>query len=429
MRGYGRMKKIIKRKCFDYRMNNYVNDELRNTQLYLFRNLCVRDYEREKFMKRALIITTVSGFVPQFEMNNVQLLQGMGYEIHYATNYNVPVYTNNNDRLKGTGIIQHQIDFVRSPYQIGKNMRALKQLIVLMSRIKFHLVHCHTPMGSVLGRIAAHKTNTKPVIYTAHGFHFYKGAPVFNWLFFYPVERLLARWTDCLITINKEDYKRSLKFKIRNKVEYVPGVGVDLKKYHNIAANRTDIRKELGIPQDALLLISVGELTKRKNHQFIIQILRKCANKNIYYIICGSGVLQEKLRKQIKNLNLKNRVFLLGYRTDIPELLKSSDCFIFPSLHEGLPVAVIEALAVGVPVIASKVRGNMDLILGDNNHFLIPLSDKNGYINALLKLEKSHTHNKYVTSDLNKYSTLNVKKRMEEIYRTYEGKYFSTDKK
>ena len=399
------------------------------TLYYKQRSFRLYNHGSEKSMKRALIITTVSGFVPQFEMNNVKILQDLGYEVHYAANYHMPVYTDNNERLEGTGIIQHQIDFVRSPYNMGKNIKALNQLTSLMRKIKFHLVHCHTPMGGVLGRIAAHKTNTKPVIYTAHGFHFYKGAPVFNWLFFYPVERSLAHWTDCLITINKEDYRRACKFKVRDKVEYVPGVGIDIEKYQNIKVNRQEMRKRLGIPQDAFLLISVGELTRRKNHQLIIQILKKCTNKNIYYIICGSGVLQEKLRKQIKKANLKNRVFLLGYRIDIPELLKCSDCFIFPSLHEGLPVALIEALAVGIPVIASKIRGNMDIILKDNSHFLIPSSNKKGYISALLKLEKAHTHNRYVTNSLYKYSISNVKKIMKEIYMTYEGKYFNNYKK
>ena len=185
------------------------------TLYYKQRSFRLYNHESEKSMKRALIITTVSGFVPQFEMNNVKILQNLGYEVHYAANYYMPVYTDNNERLEGTGIIQHQIDFVRSPYNIGKNIKALNQLVSLMREIKFHLVHCHTPMGGVLGRIAAHKTNTKPVIYTAHGFHFYKGAPVWNWLFFYPVERFLAKWTDCLITINKEDYARAKKFNTR----------------------------------------------------------------------------------------------------------------------------------------------------------------------------------------------------------------------
>ncbi|MBO5278732.1 MAG: glycosyltransferase, partial [Lachnospiraceae bacterium] len=162
-------------------------------------------------MKRVLIVTTVSGFVPQFEMNNVRILQEMGYEVHYASNFKNPHYGKDNHRLEGTGVVCHQVDFVRSPFRFIQNMRAYAQLRKLMRENQFQMVHCHTPMGGVLARLAARKyrrTGTK-VLYTAHGFHFYKGAPVFNWLFYYPVEWLLARWTDVLITINEEDYQRA----------------------------------------------------------------------------------------------------------------------------------------------------------------------------------------------------------------------------
>lgn len=391
------------------------------TLYYKQRSFRLYNRGSEKSMKRALIITTVSGFVPQFEMNNVKILQNLGYEIHYAANYHMPVYTDNNERLEGTGIIQHQIDFVRSPYNIGKNIKALNQLISLMRKIKFHLVHCHTPMGGVLGRIAAHKTNTKPVIYTAHGFHFYKGAPVWNWLFFYPVERFLAHWTDCLITINKEDYKRACKFKVRDKVEYVPGVGIDIEKYQNIKVNRQEMRKRLGIPQDAFLLISVGELTKRKNHQVVIQALKKCNSKNIYYIICGSGVLRERLKKQIKKGNLEKQVFLLGYRIDIPELLNCSDCFVFPSLQEGLSIALLEALVMQLPVICFDIRGNNDfmdegvgeIIFVNNNsqNMMKSIMDyKRGVLNPLCDFEDRKNILR------KKYGFPTISEKMKKIY-------------
>lgn len=321
-------------------------------------------------MKRALIITTVSGFVPQFEMNNVKILQELGYEVHYASNYDMPVYTNNNDRLDGTGIIKHQIDFVRSPFHVKKNIKALKQLIKLMRNIKFSLVHCHTPMGGVLGRIAAFKTNTKPVIYTAHGFHFYSGAPMMNWLFFYPVERWLAKWTDCLITINQEDYKRAKTFPVRGKVEYIPGVGIDLEKYQNIQVDRKVLRKELGIPEEAFLLISVGELNKNKNHRAIVEAMHQIQDKNIYCILCGKGTEKDRLEKIIKRYKLDIQVKILGFRQDIAQLLSASDCFVFSSKREGLSVALMEAMATGVPIIASNVRGNRDLVKHSRNGYL-----------------------------------------------------------
>lgn len=371
-------------------------------------------------MKRALIITTVSGFVPQFEMNNVRILQDLGYEVHYAANYHMPVYTDNNERLEGTGIIQHQIDFVRSPYNIGKNIKALKQLVSLMRSIKFHLVHCHTPMGGVLGRIAAHKTNTKPVIYTAHGFHFYKGAPVWNWLFFYPVERGLAHWTDCLITINEEDYKRAKQFKVKNSVRYIPGIGINIEKYKNISLDNEKKRQEIGVPNKAFLLISVGELTKRKNHFVIIKTLKRYRNPNTYYVICGTGKLYQKLENYIKRNNLQKNIILLGYRTDILELLNCSDCFIFPSLQEGLPVSVLEAMSQGLPIIASDIRGNKDLLTLYKGGYLVKRNNSKEYSKILDKISlKKYDREKILNLNrrfLVQFTMESITEAMRDIY-------------
>ena len=367
-------------------------------------------------MKKALIITTVSGFVPQFEMNNVHILQELGYEVHYASNFHTPVYDNNNDRLKGTGIICHQIDFVRSPYYIRRNLIALKQLISLMRKEHFHLIHCHTPMGGVLGRIAAHKTNTKPVIYTAHGFHFYKGAPVWNWLFFYPVERFLAHWTDCLITINKEDYARAKKFNTRKSVEYVPGVGIDLTNFTPHVEYTHDDTK-------SFILTSVGELSKRKNHILIIKILFKLKNKRIKYLICGSGKEEIYLKRMVNKLGLEKQVYFLGYRKDISKVLEKSDCFIFPSKQEGLPVALLEAMATGMPIIASNIRGNIDLIHNNINGYLCN-SEKDFELAINKIMHSSSIQNQFRINNIKKikkYSLENIHTKMSSIYQNIDS--------
>ena len=179
--------------------------------------------------KKALLVTTVSGFVPQFEMNNVRILQSMGYEVHYASNYHTPAYGNDNHRLDGTGIIRHQVDFVRSPFHPA-NISVYRQLYRLMKQIPFDLVHCHTPMGAVMARLTAHATHTDPVIYTAHGFHFYHGASPIYWLCYYPMERFLSRYTKQQLCINREDYQCAKKTFYSKYVDYIPGVGIDLKK-------------------------------------------------------------------------------------------------------------------------------------------------------------------------------------------------------
>lgn len=384
-------------------------------------------------MKKALLVTTVSGFVPQFEMENVRLLQDMGYEVHYATNYHNVSYGTDNHRLDGTGIVRHQVDFVRSPYDIKGNVKAYRQLYEVVNEGGFDLIHCHTPMGGVLTRLVVRKVRkhgkTIPrVIYTAHGFHFYHGAKLRNWLFYFPVEKWLSRYTDVQITINREDYKRAKKHWHKNcKVVYVPGVGVDVSYYKgkDLAKEereqlRQSIREELGVKPDTILFLSVGELIPRKNHISVLQTLsrigqlmicevdneqkealdqeehyeenRNCRavlqnlqeelqgndcgaggvgksqtshhgkdEGNYQYLICGHGKLESEIRKQIRTLGLEGNVFLPGYCDDIRPYLYACDYFVFPSLQEGMPVALLEAVASGCRCIVSNIRGNRDI--------------------------------------------------------------------
>lgn len=327
-------------------------------------------------MKKALIVTTVSGFVPQFEMNNVSILQELGYEVHYASNYNNISYGLDNHRLDGTGIIQHQVDFARSPFDIKAGVKAYHQLKQLFQEEDYDLLHCHTPVAAVLSRLVAnpYRKDSLKVIYTAHGFHFYKGAPLKYWLLFYPIECFLANSTDVLITINEEDYQRAKKFcrHKKVKVKHIPGVGIDISYWSGQDLEpgkreeiRSIIRKELGVNENEKVLLSVGELIPRKNHALVIHALAKAKkeqNRKFRYFICGQGVLQEELQQLICELGLIHEVKLLGYRENIRELLYGSDLFLFPSKQEGMPMALMEAVAAGVPVKASNIRGNRELI-------------------------------------------------------------------
>lgn len=313
--------------------------------------------------KKALLVTTVSGFVPQFEMNNVRILQNMGFEVHYAANYNTPSYGNDNHRLDGTGIIRHQIDFVRSPFKTA-NLRVYRQLCSLMEKESFQLVHCHTPMGGVMARLAAHATHTGPVIYTAHGFHFFKGAKPVNWLCYYPMERFLSRYTDQQICINHEDYQRAKKDFHARYTDYIPGVGIDPSRIPH--PTREDIKKkkaELGLPSDKIILLSSGELIKRKNHETILKALNQLKDEtNIHYLLCGQGKLDAYLREMAEKMGISHMITFAGYREDILEILQAADLFLFPSYQEGLPMALLEAMASGLPIICSDIRGSQDLM-------------------------------------------------------------------
>ena len=298
--------------------------------------------------KKALLVTTVSGFVPQFEMNNVRLLQNMGFEVHYASNYNTPSYGTDNHRLDGTGIIRHQIDFVRSPFR-PENITVFRQLKTVMEQEQFQLVHCHTPMGGVMARLAAHATHTGPVIYTAHGFHFFKGAKPVNWLCYYPMEKFLSRFTDQQICINHEDYQRAKKHFHAKYVDYLPGVGMDFSRIPHLS--------------DKLLLLSSGELIPRKNHASILRALAQLKDMTqIHYLLCGHGKLEKELHRLADDLGISHMVTFAGYREDMLEVLQTADIFLFPSYQEGLPMALLEAMASGLPVICSDIRGSQDLM-------------------------------------------------------------------
>lgn len=379
-------------------------------------------------MKKVLLVTTVSGFVPQFEMNNVKYLQSIGYEVHYATNYNNPYYDIDNHRLDGTGIIRHQIDFSRSPYS-KQTIVAYKQLKKVMSDNQYDLVHCHTPMGAALSRIVAKTTDTKPVIYTAHGFYFYKGAPIRNILIYKTIEKWLAHYTDALITINQEDLAAAQKFKMREnkKIYYIPGVGIDVKRYQDTVVDKKKKREELGVPLDAFVLLSVGELNYNKNQQVVIRALSECNNKKLIYLICGRGPFRNKLEKLKDQLNLKDQIKFLGFRKDIPEIMKASDVFIHPSKWEGLPLSIMEAMACGLPVIASNIRGSSDLISNEINGKCCKPEDINQFVEAIKGLyEKPDICKHMKENNLKKIKDFDVSictKKMIKIYQEVMSKY------
>ncbi len=384
--------------------------------------------------KKALLVTTVSGFVPQFEMNNVRLLQEMGYEVHYASNYNTPSYGTDNHRLDGTGIIRHQIDFVRSPFKPA-NLKVYRQLRKVMEQEQFQLVHCHTPMGGVMARLAAHATHTGPVIYTAHGFHFFKGAKPINWLCYYPMERLLSRFTDQQICINREDYLRAKHDFHAKYVDYIPGVGIDLTRIPHMSSE--DIlkkKKELGLPTDKRILLSSGELIKRKNHETALKAIAKLGSdaEQIHYVICGHGQLNDYLRQLTDKLGIQDKVTFLGYREDILELLPAADLFLFPSYQEGLPMALLEAMASGLPVLCSDIRGSQDLMdrprsqtdrikICSGGIMVKKADDAEGFCLAIRQLLRKpdvlSAMGKHNRARAEQFSSGVVVKKMREIYR------------
>lgn len=356
-------------------------------------------------MKKALIIASVASMIDQFNMPHISLLQEMGYEVHVACNFlkgntcSPEKVTVLKEELNSQGVVYYHIDFARNVLNVFLNINAYKQIKQILKDNKYDLIHCHSPIGGVVGRLAAcssRKTGTK-VIYTAHGFHFYKGAPLRNWLMYYPVEKICARWTDVLITINQEDYALAQEKMKAKRVEYVPGVGIDLQKFGKETVDKGKKRQELGIPEDATILLSVRELNENKNHETVI---RAIADMSVYYIIAGKGDPQEYLQSIIDELGMTDRVKLLGYRHDIGELCEAADAFVFPSICEGFSISIKEAMASGLPVVCSRIGENTDLIDENGGTFFDPHSVK----------ECRESIEKLLTSDMERLSSYNVKK-------------------
>ena len=315
-------------------------------------------------MKKVLFVATVvKTHIMEFHIPYLKMFKEMGWETAVAARND---YENLADCVIPYCDIYYNIPFERNPLKPG-NLKAYKELKHIIDEGEYDIIHCHTPVGAMLTRLAAkqaRKQGTK-VFYTAHGFHFYKGAPAINWILYYPVEKWLSRYTDVLITINKEDYERAKTFKA-GKVCYVPGVGIDLKKFNAGYVNKEQKRKEIGVSADDFVLLSVGELIPRKNHEVVIRalsVLKQLDKVNhIEYVICGRGAYEADLKKLAEGLDVADHIHFLGYRNDISEICNCADLFVFMSHQEGLPVALMEAMACGLPAVCSNIRGNTDLI-------------------------------------------------------------------
>ena len=307
---------------------------------------------------KILYVTTIASTMSFFS-DFFRNLTEKGHSVELACNTNYCITDEIISRYT-----THNVSFSRSPFSKG-NLKAYWQLKKLVREKHYDIVHCHTPNAAVITRLVCkgiRKNGTK-VIYTAHGFHFYKGAPRKNWLVYYPVEWLCAHWTDVLITINKEDYALARKKMKARKIVYVPGVGIDLSKFSYGLYTKeqlVDIRKELGIPNKKIWLLSVGELNDNKNHELVLRAIADI--KDVYYTVAGRGAKLEELTALSTKLGITDRVKFLGYRSDVSLLCEAADIFVMPSFREGLSVALMEAMASGMPCCVSRIRGNTDLI-------------------------------------------------------------------
>ncbi len=346
--------------------------------------------------KKALMHAHTAYMVTQFNIDNIKILQDLGYTVDVACCWadddsalSPEAMKARRKMLDDLGCRVIETASLRKIFNISELSKAYKQLKHEVETNQYEIVHTQSPIGGVICRLACRKARklygTK-VIYAAHGFHFFKGAPLKNWLVFYNVEKYCSKFTDLLITINQEDYKNAQKFKAK-EVVYVPGAGVDTNKFVASSDGRERIRKELGIDDETTVLLSVGELIPRKNHVEVLEALKqmKDAGKDykIKYLIAGRGKIAEELQNKINELGLQDQVQMLGFRSDVADVFAASDIYVFPSHQEGLPVALMEAMSVGMPVVCSRIRGNVDLIEEGVGGYLFDSKDASTLVTAL----------------------------------------------
>ncbi|MGV2804700.1 glycosyltransferase [Clostridium perfringens] len=373
--------------------------------------------------KKVLVITALAGFFRSFLTNDIKILQNMGYEVHCAANVFHPGSEGMNEYFKQNNIIFHQIDFSSNKPFSKQTFLAYKQLKNLINNDYFDVVHCHTPIVSVLGRWCCRKLRKEGmrVIYTTHGFYFHQGSSRKSWIIFHSIEKFMSRFCDAIITINCEDYENAKKMHCKN-VFHINGVGVDTNRFANVNINREEYRKSIGISNNEIVVLSIGELSERKNQKVVIEAIGNLNNSNIVLVHCGNAMNSEATTKQLIDLAKRKNVklILLGLRKDIPEICKCADIGTISSTREGLGLAGIEMLASGLPLVGSKVHGILDYVINEVNGFLANPYDANEFTEGIRKLLDKNTHEKLSSAcykSILKFDIKNSYAQMEKIYK------------
>lgn len=351
--------------------------------------------------KKVLFCATVDYHFKAFHLPYLKWFSEQGWEVHVAANGNIhlPYVTR-----------KYNIPIQRSPLSI-QNIHAYKKLKSIIDQNKYHIIHCHTPMGGVIARLAAQKARQQgtKVVYTAHGFHFCKGAPFINWLLYYPIERSLATNTDCLITINQEDYDLAVKHRFPVKdIKLVHGVGIDVQRFTPVTEiEKRELKLQCGYKSQDFLMFYAAEFNKNKNQSFLIRVLAQLKNETPHakLLLAGEGPLIEECKKIATQLGVTNMVHFLGYRNDIASLLQMCDLAVASSYREGLPVNIMEAMACGLPVVATDNRGHRELIINNKNGWIVDRDD----IKAMADRIKGISINPKVLAQMGQYGCTRIK--------------------
>lgn len=371
-------------------------------------------------VKKVLLTATVQSHIAQFHRPLAEVLHEHGYELHVAAR-------NNLEEKNGLSLDfadkVFDVPFSRSP-KSPDNVKAYFQLKKILAADTYEVVHCNTPMGGIVTRLAAVKARKQGtrVFYTAHGFHFYKGASKKNWLVFYPVEKIMAGFCDTLITITKED-RRLAGQKFHTNVEHIHGVGVYTERYHAVSdAEKLQMRSKEGLKDSDFVILCTGELNQNKNQKALIKAAAELKESipGLKILLAGNGPLEQELRMQIRELGVEDEVRLLGYRTNLEKVTPAADLVVSCSYREGLPLNILEAMLCCKPVVASVNRGHRELVRTGYNGYLVPPDSPAKYAEAIKKIYSSRKLAEQLGENglrmAQPYTAASVKKELSRIY-------------
>lgn len=365
-------------------------------------------------MKKVLYVTTVSRTINAFLIPHINMLLDNGYEVHCACSIDKPV----DKELQRRGVKIFEVPFSRNPLGIG-NIKAFIKLEELQRINDYDIVHVHTPIAAIYGRLLKLNFPSLRVIYTEHGYHFLKGGSKLGWILYYPIEKIMAKFTDVTININKEDYEIT-KEKLKPKKCYLlNGVGLDLDKYKKLSSKEIqEKRKEFGLKDKDFVVLMIAEINKNKNHIQLINAMDILKDKypNIKVLCIGDGTLKESLEKQIILRNLQDNIFMLGYRLDVNKLINISDIGILLSRREGLPRNIMEFMACGRKVIATDIRGCRDLICDETIGTLVNVDDYESTAKAIEKYYILNDKSFEVSEEIRKYDIESINSELLKIY-------------
>jgi glycosyltransferase EpsD len=368
-------------------------------------------------MKKILFTATVDSHILSFHLPYLKYFKMNGYEVHVASNgqSQIPFVDK-----------KYTLPFERSPLRKG-NITAFVELKKIIENNDYSIIHCHTPMGGVITRLAAkhmRKNGTK-VIYTAHGFHFFKGAPILNWLLYYPVEKWLSKYTDCLITINDEDYQRAVNKRFKtNLIKKVNGVGINLNRFFPASKQeKTNLRKEYNLTVNDFVLVYAAELNDNKHQDLLINAVHLLKDKipTLKLLLAGDGELEKAYKEMVKKLEMEDMIIFMGYRKDMAKIFAISDVAVSASKREGLPVNIMEAMATGLPLVVTNCRGNRDLVADNRNGYVIGIDDVERFSHAIDTLYKStEKRMEFAEQSLKLVKNFSIEQVLVEVAEIYE---------